>query len=123
MGVVGLYRRFAVRIFWVTMAIVYALAIMPSQQAPDLGAGDKVNHIAAFLTLTLLGRAAYPARRPWKLAAGLSLFGALIEFTQAIPFIHRDASLWDWIADSVAVLAALCAALAIERRLMIRSAV
>lgn len=104
------YRRFAVPIFWTTMALAYGAAIMPSPQAPDLGAGDKLNHIIAFLTLTLLGRAAYRTRPAWRLALGLSLFGALIELTQAIPILQRDASLWDWAADSgaVAVMLALC---------------
>ncbi len=112
---IRLYRRVAVPIFWTTIAIVYAVAIMPAAQAPDFHAGDKINHIAAFLTLTLLGRAAYRAHPPWRLALGLSLFGALIELTQAIPALHRDASLWDWVADSCAILVALVAALAIER--------
>ncbi|ATE65276.1 hypothetical protein [Rhizorhabdus dicambivorans] len=111
-----LYRRFAVQIFWTTLGVVYGLAIMPSQQAPDLGAGDKVNHIAAFLTLAILGRAAYRAHPAWRLALGLSLFGALVELTQAIPVLHRDASIWDWVADSAATLVALSAALALERR-------
>lgn len=120
-GAVALYRRFSRPIFWVTLLVVYALAIMPSPQAPDLGAGDKVNHIAAFLTLTLLGRAAYRGQPAWRLAIGLSLFGALIELTQAIPLLHRDASFWDWVADSFAVLAALASALAVERRLPARA--
>lgn len=114
----SLYRRFADTVFWVTLLIVYAVAIMPGDAAPDLHAGDKVNHIAAFLTLTLLGRAAYPARPAWRLAIGLSLFGALIELTQAIPVLHRDASVWDWVADSCAILVALAVAFPFERRLL-----
>lgn len=101
-------------------AIVYALAIMPSSQAPDLGAGDKINHIAAFLTLTLLGRSAYRFEPGWRLGVGLSLFGALIEFTQAIPILNRDASLWDWAADSAAICVVLALSMALEKRFPIR---
>lgn len=106
-GVVSLYRRWAVPVFWMTVAIVYAAAIMPSPQAPDLGAGDKINHVAAFLTLALLGRSAYHFQPAWPLAAGLSLFGAFIEVSQAVPFLNRDANVGDWIADSLAVLIGL----------------
>lgn len=116
------YRRYAVAFFWATTAIVYALAIMPSAEAPDLGAGDKVNHIAAFLTLTLLGRSAYRAKPAWPLAAGLSLFGAFIELSQAIPFLNRDANVWDWAADSAAIVVALAIGMVFQRRFPARAA-
>lgn len=97
------------------MIVVYLLAIMPAPQAPSLGAGDKVNHIAAFFVLTLLGRVAYRRVAPWRVVVGLSLFGILIELTQAIPFLQRDCSFWDWVADSGAILAAMALALTVER--------
>jgi len=111
------FRRPAIMsAFWATLAFSYAAAILPAPQAPDLGAGDKINHIAAFLVLTWLGRAAYRRRRPaWRLAVGLSLFGILIELTQAIPALHRDASAWDWIADTAAILAASAIGFLVER--------
>ncbi len=114
------YRRHAVAIFWIMVAIIYAIAILPAPQAPDLGAGDKINHIVAFLVLTVLGRSAYRQRAPWRLAVGLSLFGALIELTQAIPVLHRDASLWDWGADSAAILVALVIILMVEHQKLTR---
>jgi hypothetical protein len=115
MLVTGLYRRFRVPIFWTTMLVVYALAIMPAPQAPSLGAGDKINHIAAFFVLTLLGRPAYRHAAAWRLGVGLSLFGVLIELTQAIPILQRDANVWDWVADSAAIVVALALALLLER--------
>lgn len=115
MPLIGLYRRFKAPVFWMTLLVVYGLAIMPADQAPSLGAGDKVNHIAAFFVLTLLGRTAYPSVAAWRLATGLSLFGILIELTQAIPALRRDASVWDWVADSAVILVALGAALIVER--------
>lgn len=97
--------------------IIYGLAIMPSEKAPTLGGGDKVNHMVAFFTLTLIGRAAYRRSPVWLLAGGLSLFGVLIEITQAIPVLKRDSSVWDWVADSAAILVALGLAALIEKRL------
>ena len=119
---VSFYRRHAVTIFWTMVAIVYVIAIMPHRQAPDLGAGDKINHIAAFLILTLLGRGAWRRDPAWRLGLGLSLFGALIELTQAIPILNRDASIWDWAADSVAVLVVLAISHLRDRRILARAA-
>lgn len=111
-----LYRRIRKPLFWALVVGAYVAAILPSRQAPDLGAGDKINHIAAFLALTLVGRTAYRQKPAWRLILGLSLFGVLIELTQAIPLLQRDASVWDWAADSAAILAALGIAASIERR-------
>jgi hypothetical protein len=63
---------------------------------------DKVEHAMAFATLGLLGTFGYPRLSSLRLLAGLSVFGALIEVAQAIPFIHRDSDPLDWVADTVA---------------------
>ena len=68
---------------------------------------DKVQHIVAFATLAALGSFAYPVTSPIRLLAGLSLFGALIEVVQAIPALHRDSDVVDWIADTAAVFVML----------------
>lgn len=104
-------------LFGAAVLIIYGLAIMPSDKAPDLGAGDKINHIAAFLFLTLFGRWALRGTGRLWLALGLSVFGAWIEVTQAIPMLNRDASAWDWIADSAAIGVALLLVWPVERLL------
>jgi VanZ family protein len=63
---------------------------------------DKIQHIAAFVTLALLGAWAYPRTRLLHLLIGLSLFGAFIEVVQAIPALHRDSDVLDWLADTAA---------------------
>ena len=68
---------------------------------------DKVQHIIAFATLTLLGSFAYPAVALLKLLVRLSLFGAFIEVVQAIPALHRDSDVLDWVADTGAVAVVL----------------
>lgn len=115
--VLSLYRRSRIQLFWIATAVIYGLAIMPSPEAPSFGAGDKVDHIAAFLTLTLLGRSAYWMRPPALIGIGLSAFGAFIELSQAVPLIHRDASVADWAADSIAVLVGLGLSGRLARRL------
>jgi VanZ family protein len=68
---------------------------------------DKVQHIAAFATLALLGSFAYPRTALAKLLLWLSLFGAAIEVVQAIPALHRDSDVRDWLADTIAVAVVL----------------
>ena len=83
------------------------MAILP--QPPELPGhpNDKLEHIAAFTTLALLGSFAYPRALFARLLIGLSLFGAFIEVVQAIPALHRDSDVWDWVADTAAVLVVL----------------
>ena len=63
---------------------------------------DKIQHILAFATLGFLAGWAYARTSSWRLFAGLSLYGALIEAVQAIPPLNRDSDIKDWIADTVA---------------------
>ena len=97
-------RRTAIlrAIFWIAIVLSFLAAINP--QPPQLpGApNDKVQHISAFLTLGALAFFAFPRSTALKLLIGLSAFGALIEFVQMIPALHRDGDVMDWIADTVA---------------------
>jgi len=111
-----LYRRFRVPIFWTLLAVIYGLALLPSDHAPTFNLGDKADHMTAFFVLTLVARCAFPVRPGWLVGISLSLFGAFIELSQAMPFIGRDASVWDWVADSIAIFAALLLARALEQR-------
>ena len=97
-------RRVAIlrTVFWIAIVISFLAAINP--QPPQLpGApNDKVQHIAAFLLLGALAFFAFPGAKRWTLLIGLSAFGALIEFTQLIPVLHRDGDIIDWMADTAA---------------------
>ena len=68
---------------------------------------DKAEHFIAFYALTGLAAAAFPRRNLLWIATALSAFGALIEFVQGLPIVHRDRDFWDWVADTIAILAAL----------------
>lgn len=68
---------------------------------------DKVQHMQAFATLTLLASATFRGKRSLAIFIALALFGAIIEILQMIPAFHRDAELSDWLADCAAILAAL----------------
>ncbi|AAV89768.1 teicoplanin resistance protein VanZ [Zymomonas mobilis subsp. mobilis ZM4 = ATCC 31821] len=102
-------------VFWLTLFTAYVLAILPAPDTIHLAPSDKIDHIIAFLTLTILAALAWQKTPSFKIAIGLGLFGALIELTQAIPFIHRDAELADWLADISAVFFVLLVRNAIKR--------
>ncbi len=93
--------------FAVAMIGSFAFAVMPASSAPSFIPWDKANHFIAFYVLTGLGAAAFPRRPLWQVAAALSLYGALIECVQAIPLVNRDADVWDWVADTLAIGATL----------------
>ena len=93
------------------------MAVVPHPPELPGEPNDKIQHIIAFATLALLGSFAYPRTALIRLLAGLSLFGALIEVVQAIPMLHRDSDLLDWLADTAAVLVVLL----IVRRWSLRS--
>jgi VanZ family protein len=93
--------------FCAAFVFTFVAAVMPPHQAPKLFPWDKAEHFAAFYTLTLLAMVAFPRRNLLILAVLLSAFGGLIELVQALPIVNRDCDVRDWIADTIAVLAAL----------------
>lgn len=86
-------------------AVLFAVIMASLPQPPEIPGqpSDKVQHVIAFAVLTLLARLAYPATKRWRLFISLAFLGALIEAVQAIPMLHRDPSLLDWLADCGAV--------------------
>jgi hypothetical protein len=99
--------RFVQFVFWATLLFTFVEAVMPPKRAIPLFPWDKAEHFAAFYVLTLLAAAAFPRRSLVMVAVALSAFGASIELIQALPFVNRDCDLWDWVADTIAVGAAL----------------
>jgi VanZ family protein len=85
------------------------MAVLPHPPHIPGNPNDKLQHVTAFATLALLGSFAYPATALIQLLVRLSLFGAAIEVVQAIPVLHRDSDVLDWIADTVAVALVLLA--------------
>ena len=95
-------RLLFVLAFWACVTGAYVLAIVPGRDAPTGLGWDKMNHMLAFFTVSLLGRLAYPRMPVVAIALAMAGFGGLIELSQAVPFIHRDAEWADWAADCAA---------------------
>ncbi len=109
-------RSFLRLLFWGAALFALVMALLPHPPAVPGHPSDKVQHVAAFATLGVLGSLAYARLRPLLLVAGLSLFGALIEVAQAIPLLHRDSDPLDWIADTIACTVAVLLVAWIKRR-------
>ncbi|HEV7614446.1 MAG TPA: VanZ family protein [Steroidobacteraceae bacterium] len=99
--------RLAQAAFFAALIFTFYSAVIPPTHAVQLVPWDKAEHFMAFYVLTGLAVAAFPGSRLWVIAALLCAFGAFIEFVQGLPIVHRDRDFWDWVADSVAILAAL----------------
>ena len=91
-------------LFWAAGLFALVMALLPHPPRLPGNPSDKIQHVAAFATLGLLGFYAYPRLLALRLVAALSLFGALIEIAQAIPVLHRDSDPLDWLADTIACL-------------------
>jgi hypothetical protein len=93
-------------LFWSAMAFAIVMAVLP--HPPEIiEASDKLQHMAAFGTLTLLAAAAYPGTELLRVAERLTLVGAVIEVVQSIPSLHRDCDIKDLLADVAAIASAM----------------
>jgi hypothetical protein len=94
-------------LFWAAACFAFVMAVLPHPPRVPGNPNDKLQHVTAFATLALLGSFAYPRTALMQLLVRLSLFGAAIEIFQAIPALHRDSDVLDWIADTAAVAVVL----------------
>lgn len=94
--------RFA---FWCALIFAYVCAIIPG--GPQIGHSDKNGHVLAFVTLAFLARLGWSRKRAVRIAILLILFGIFIELSQATPIVHRDADIWDVVADACGVAVGL----------------
>jgi hypothetical protein len=110
-------------VFWATLVITFVIAEMPPDKAPQLFSWDKAEHFTAFYVLSCMAIMAYP--RTSLLVAGLwlSLFGATIELVQALPFIHRDCDIKDWIADVIGIASSFAPAIFYQWRRFVFSGI
>ena len=105
------------RILQMALALLACGVASPAGARAELEGIHKVQHVIAFATLAALGTFAYPRIALLRLLAGLSLFGAFIEVVQAIPALHRDSDVLDWLADTAAVAVVLALAWWWRRRM------
>ncbi len=109
-------RMVFLTLFWAALAFAVVMALLPEPpHLPTDGFGDKFQHMLAFATLSLLAALAWPRAELLRIGERLSFVGALIEVLQAIPALHRDCDIRDWIADTIAIAVVLLIAAAMRR--------
>ena len=113
--------RLAQVAFFAALIFTFYSAVIPPKQAWHMVPWDKAEHFIAFYALTGLAVAAFPRRNLFLLAALLSAFGAFIEFVQGLSIVRRDRDFWDWVADTLAIIAALAPMLLVWWRGVARS--
>lgn len=84
------------------LAILY-LATTASNELLPPSPSDKLNHLVAFLELSLLARLGWPRTRPIILLALLAGYGVAIELIQW-PLPHREFSVADMAADALGIV-------------------
>ncbi len=85
-----------------SLVAIVVLATMDTRYPMPSTPSDKVNHLIAFLELTILTRLAWPELRAFWYVPALLMFGLGIELVQAtLPY--RDFSLRDLLADGIGI--------------------
>lgn len=101
-------------LFWIALSVCFVMAVRPV--VIEVPTSDKLQHMAAFATLTVLALFGYRSVKPVPLFSGLAAFGALIEIVQGLPMVGRDSDILDWMADIAAVAAVLLLAFFVRNR-------
>lgn len=87
----------------VLIALSLLIALLPAPHViGSVAFGDKIGHALAFALLMLWYAQLYAGRERRLCAAGLVLFGALIEVLQTL-VPYRSGDLWDLLADTLGV--------------------
>ena len=92
-------------LFFITLTVVFILAMVQSDHVSiEYEHADKLKHMAAFFTLSLLlNRASSTLKSRMRNMLSLLLFGIFIEVVQ-LYFPHRESSLSDVIADFAGIV-------------------
>lgn len=102
-------------ILFAAIAFAVTMALLPHPPHTPFEHHDKFQHMGAFTTLAALAAWSYPDAPIFRIGERLSFLGALIEVLQAMPSIHRDCDIRDWIADTLAI-AVVLSLIALYRR-------
>lgn len=94
-------RPILVAIGWLLVAAIIWLSLTP--RPPDVGAGDKLSHFAAYGTLMLWFAQLYrPTRTRVLYAVGFVIMGIVLEFVQGA--VGRTYEVEDMFANTIGVL-------------------
>ena len=95
-------RSVRLALYALAVVILFTICVLPSEDLPDPGTGDRFEHTAAWFVLTATGYLLAPKR--WLAIPVFALvFGVLIEILQGTMGLGRHADPLDLVADAVGV--------------------
>src|SRR5688572_6248448 len=100
-------------LYALAVLILLALCVLPSDDLPDPGTGDRFEHLAAWFVLTITGYALAPNRSLAIPAFALG-YGALVEVLQGVLPSGRHSDPLDLLADAQGVAIAVVVFLAVR---------
>lgn len=89
-------------LYALAVLILLVLCVLPTEDLPDPGTGDRFEHTAAWFVLTLTGYVLAPNRRLAIPAFALG-YGVLIEVVQGLTPTGRHSDPLDFAADALGV--------------------
>ena len=93
-------------VFAVVVLVSLAVLFVPADDVPSSPPGvDKLVHLLLFAALAVSGR--WAGARAGVLGVLLVLYAAVSEVVQGLSALERSASVADWVADAIGVLAGL----------------
>jgi VanZ family protein len=95
---------------WVLVALALLASLTPTQNLPNIGASDKLEHLTAYALMTLWFAGIYPRSRYIMIGIGMFFLGALIEAAQGSMEWGRQADVYDMLANTTGIVAGLIAA-------------
>jgi VanZ family protein len=101
------YPRLWLALGWAAVAFAVVVCLVPMSKLPSANVGDKTEHFATYLLLSLWFAGIYPKARYGIIAAGLCLLGVLIEFAQGAMHLGRHADAMDVVANGTGIVAGL----------------
>jgi hypothetical protein len=107
-------RPLRLGLYALAAAILFVLCVLPSDELPDPGTGDRFEHTAAWFVLTATGYLLAPRRRLAIPAFALA-YGVFLEIVQRIAPTGRHSDPQDFAADAVGVGIAVAGFLLIRR--------
>lgn len=99
-------RRLRLGLYALASGILLLLCVLPQDELPDTGTGDKPEHAIAWFVLTLTGYLLAPHRR-WHIPAYALAFGAAVESLQATMGLGRNGDWRDLLMDALGVAIAI----------------
>lgn len=106
-------RQGARATFFVALAVIAVLSLLPQADVPQIGVSDKIEHFGAYAGLAFLGGIGFNRGR-WLVLLPLLLIalGILLEFLQQLA-PGRASEVADAVANSLGVAAGACFAAAL----------